>query len=329
MKRVLVTGGAGFLGSHLCDRLIDDGCHVLCIDSLETGAAENLAGLLGHPRFEFMRRDVATPTYLDVRVDEIYHLACRASPVQYQRDPVRTVRTSVVGTFNMLELAQRSGARILFSSTSEVYGDPQQHPQHERYWGHVNPIGERACYDEGKRCAEALLTSYARQFGVECRIARVFNTYGPRMREHDGRVVSNFIVQALRGQPLTIYGDGRQTRSFCYVTDLIEGLVQLMGCDGDPGPINLGNPAEIEVREFATMVLELTGSSSRTVMRPLPGDDPTRRRPDIGQARAVLDWRPRVDVREGLARTIAYFRGRSERRAGVLAVQGVTARAWP
>jgi UDP-glucuronate decarboxylase len=329
MKRVLVTGGAGFLGSHLCDRLLGDGCHVVCIDSFETGAAENLRSLFGHPRFEFIRQDVATPTYLDVRIDEIYHLACRASPVQYQRDPVRTIRTSVIGTLNMLELARRSDARLFFSSTSEVYGDPEEHPQREHYWGHVNPIGDRACYDEGKRCAEALVTSYARQYGVECRIARVFNTYGPRMRENDGRVVSNFIVQALRGEPLTIYGEGTQTRSFCYVSDLLEGFVRLMAHEEDPGPVNLGNPEELEVREFAELVIELTGSSSRTVARPLPGDDPTRRRPDIARARELLGWCPTMDVRSGLTETIAYFRGRQERRAPAIAAPGASAGVWP
>jgi UDP-glucuronate decarboxylase len=328
MKRVLVTGGAGFLGSHLCDRLVAQGCHVVCIDSFETGAAENLRSLLEHPRFEFMRRDVAAPTYLDIRVDEIYHLACRASPVQYQRDPVRTIRTSVIGTLNMLELARRSGARLLFSSTSEVYGDPLEHPQNERYWGHVNPIGERACYDEGKRCAEALLTSYSRQYGVECRIARVFNTYGPRMRENDGRVVSNFIVQALQGEPLTIYGDGSQTRSFCYVQDLLEGFMRLMDHEDDPGPVNLGNPVEIDVRGFAALVIELTGSRSKTVLRPLPGDDPVRRRPDIANARALLGWRPTVDVRDGLIETIAYFRGRMERPAAFVEAHGGPAGVW-
>ncbi|HLU68574.1 MAG TPA: UDP-glucuronic acid decarboxylase family protein [Kofleriaceae bacterium] len=310
MKRVLVTGGAGFLGSHLCDRLIADGCRVLCMDSFETGAAENLAGLIDHGRFDFVQHDVASPLEIDLRVDEIFHLACPASPPQYQRDPVRTIRTSVIGTMNVLELARRSRARLLFSSTSEVYGDPQEHPQSEGYWGHVNPIGERACYDEGKRCAEALVTSYSRQYGIDCRIARVFNTYGPRMREDDGRVVSNFAIQALQDEPITIYGDGSQTRSFCYVSDLVEGLIRLMRCPTDPGPVNLGNPFEVEVRALAELIVELTGSRSSMVHRPLPGDDPARRRPDITWAREVLGWQPTVDLSDGLAQTIAYFRGR-------------------
>ena len=310
MKRVLVTGGAGFLGSHLCERLLADGCRVLCLDSFETGAAENLARLIDDPRFDFVQHDVADPLRIDLHVHEIFHLACPASPPQYQRDPVRTIRTSVYGTMNLLEVARRSRARLLLASTSEVYGDPQEHPQSESYWGHVNPIGERACYDEGKRCAEALVTSHARQYGTDCRIARVFNTYGPRMREDDGRVVSNFVVQALRDEPLTIYGDGSQTRSFCYVSDLVEGLVRLMRCPTDPGPVNLGNPAEVEIRTLAELVIDLAGSRSDTVHRPLPGDDPVRRRPDITWAREVLGWRPTVELSDGLERVIAHVRDR-------------------
>ena len=315
MKNVLVSGGAGFLGSHLCERLIRDGCSVVSLDSLETGLARNLSALADEPGFRSVQHDVAEPLPDDLSVDAIYHLACPASPPQYQRDPVRTILTNVMGTHRMLELAQRCRARLLIASTSEVYGDPLEHPQRESYWGNVNPIGERACYDEGKRCAEALVVSWARTRGVECRIARVFNTYGPRMREDDGRVVSNFVAQALRGEPLTIYGDGRQTRSFCYVSDLIEGLVRLMATASDPGPVNLGNPSEIEVGELADMVLAMTGHRSRVVHHPLPSDDPTRRRPDIGRARAILDWRPVVDLATGLAHTIDDFRTRIEHEA--------------
>ncbi len=310
MKRVLVTGGAGFLGSHMCERLLRDGCRVISLDSLETGSDENLASLRGHPRFEVIEQDVASSAELAIAVDEIYHLACPASPPRYQLDPVRTIRTNVVGTLRMLDLARRTGARLLLSSTSEVYGDPEVHPQPESYWGHVNPIGPRACYDEGKRCAEALVVSYAGQHGVSCRIARVFNTYGPRMQIDDGRVVTNFIAQALRGDPITIYGDGRQTRSFCYVADTIEGLVRLMSCEDDPGPVNLGNPAELEVGGLAELVIRLTGSRSRLIRAPLPQDDPTRRRPDIQRARDVLGWAPSVELEDGLRLTIDDIRAR-------------------
>ncbi len=305
-KRVLVTGGAGFLGSHLCDRLIQDGCDVLCVDNLYTGTKENIAHLLGHPRFEFMRHDVTFPLY--VEVDEIYNLACPASPVHYQHDPVQTTKTSVHGTINMLGLAKRIRARILQASTSEVYGDPEVHPQEESYWGRVNPIGERACYDEGKRCAETLFFDYYRQHGLEIKVARIFNTYGPRMHPNDGRVVSNFIVQALKGEPITLYGDGAQTRSFCYVDDLVDGLVRLMDSPADfVGPVNLGNPAEFTVRQLADLVIELTGSKSRLEFQALPSDDPRQRQPDIGSARKHLNWQPGVALRDGLDRTIAYF----------------------
>jgi UDP-glucuronate decarboxylase len=308
MKRVLVTGGAGFLGSHLCQMLIARGNRVMCLDTCESGSLDNVAHLTREPRFSLIARDVAEP--VDIVADEIYHLACPASPRNYQRDPIRTIRTAVVGTMRVLELARATGARVLITSTSEIYGDPEQHPQREDYWGRVNPIGVRSCYDEGKRCAEALASSYQRQHRVEVRIARVFNTYGPRMMENDGRVISNFVVQALRGQPLTVYGDGSQTRSFCYVDDLVAALVRLMGASFDPGPVNLGNPAELSVREVAALVLELSGSPSRLVYRHLPGDDPSRRRPDITRARTVLGWEPRVSLREGLVRTVSYFRER-------------------
>ena len=315
MQRVLVTGGAGFVGSHLVDHLLAGGdAQVISLDSLETGWAENLAGASASPLFESLTGDVADP--LPDRcedIDRIYHLACPASPPQYQRDPVRTIRTSVLGTFNLLELARRSGARFLLVLTSEIYGDPQVHPQPEGYWGHVNPIGERACYDEGKRCAEALVTSFTRSRGVDVRIARVFNTYGPRMRPDDGRVVSNFVDQALRGAPLTIYGDGHQTRSFCYVSDMVEGLARLMESPADPGPVNLGNPDEIEVAILAQWVLELTGSGSPLTHAPLPADDPVRRRPDIGLARRALGWQPRIDLATGLERTIRHAQADLER----------------
>jgi UDP-glucuronate decarboxylase len=310
MKRVLVTGGAGFLGSHLCERLIADGCRVLCMDSFEAGAAENLAPLIDHSRFDFVQHDVADPMRVGLQLDEIFHLACPASPRQYLRDPVRAIRTAVYGTMNLLEVARRSRARLLVTSTSAVYGDPLEHPQSESYWGNVNPVGERACHDEAKRCAEALVTSHAIQYGTDCRIARVFNTYGPRMREDDDRVVSSFVVQALRDEPLTIHGDGRQTRSFCYVSDLIEGLVRLMGCPTDPGPVNLGDPAEVEVRGLAELIIQLAGSRSELVRRPPPGDDPVRTRPDITWAREVLGWRPTVELSDGLTRVIAHFRDR-------------------
>ncbi len=305
-KRVLVTGGAGFLGSHLCDRLIQDGCDVLCVDNLYTGTKENIAHLLGHPRFEFMRHDVTFPLY--VEVDEIYNLACPASPVHYQHDPVQTTKTSVHGAINMLGLAKRIKARILQASTSEVYGDPEVHPQEESYWGRVNPIGERACYDEGKRCAETLFFDYHRQHSLEIKVARIFNTYGPRMHPNDGRVVSNFIVQALNDEPITLYGDGLQTRSFCYVDDLVDGLVCLMGSPADfVGPVNLGNPAEFTVRQLADLVIELTGSKSALEFRSLPADDPRQRQPDIALASGALSWTPKTELSEGLGHTIAFF----------------------
>ncbi|RMD47541.1 MAG: NAD-dependent epimerase/dehydratase family protein [Alphaproteobacteria bacterium] len=306
MATYLVTGGAGFLGSHLCDRLIERGHDVLCVDNFFTGTKDNIRHLLGHPRFELMRHDVTFPLY--VEVDAIYNLACPASPVHYQHDPVQTTKTSVHGAINMLGLAKRLRCRILQASTSEVYGDPQVHPQREDYWGHVNPIGPRSCYDEGKRCAETLFFDYHRQHGLDIKVARIFNTYGPRMHPSDGRVVSNFIVQALRGEPITIYGDGSQTRSFCYVDDLIEGLIRLMeSAEGFTGPVNLGNPVEFTIRELAETVIHLTGSSSPLVFRPLPTDDPMQRRPDIGLARRELGWEPSVPLEEGLKRTIAYF----------------------
>ncbi|MFF3904833.1 UDP-glucuronic acid decarboxylase family protein [Streptomyces sp. NPDC001848] len=306
-KRVLVTGGAGFIGSHLCERLLADGHEVVCMDNLFTGRRRNIGHLLEHPRFEFARHDVAEPFHIEI--DEIHHLACPASPVHYQRNPVRTIRTCVQGTLNTLELARETGARLFIASTSEVYGDPEVHPQHEGYWGHVNPIGVRACYDEGKRCAEALAVSFARQYGVEVRLGRIFNTYGPRMHEDDGRVVSNFTVQALRGEPLTIYGDGSQTRSFCYVDDLVEAIVRLMATGTGPEPINLGNPQETTVERIAREIKRLTGSSSQLAFHPLPEDDPTRRRPDISRAGALLGWEPKIDLEEGLRRTIAHFAG--------------------
>ncbi len=308
MSRVLVTGGAGFIGSHLCERLVKDGHDVICLDNFFTGSRVNLKSLEGNPRFEVIRHDVVDPFHMEV--DQIFHLACPASPVQYQRNPVRTIRTAVQGTLNALDVAMESRARLLIASTSECYGDPLQHPQTESYWGNVNPIGPRACYDEGKRCAEALASSYARQYGVEVRIARIFNTYGPRMQEDDGRVVSNFAVQALKGLPVTIYGDGSQTRSFCYVTDMVEGLVRLMN-SAEPGPVNLGNPRETTVKELAEMVCRETGSRSEIILRPLPVDDPVRRNPDISKARRALGgWEPTVSLEIGLASTIRYFSGR-------------------
>ena len=306
-ERVLVTGGGGFLGSHLCERLLRDGHEVICLDNFYTGQKRNIYHLTSDPRFELIRHDVTFPIYLEV--DRIYNLACPASPVHYQRNPVQTTKTSVHGAINMLGLAKRVGARILQSSTSEVYGDPTVHPQVEDYWGNVNPIGVRSCYDEGKRCAETLFFDYYRQHRLPIKVIRIFNTYGPRMHPNDGRVVSNFIVQALRGEDITIFGEGMQTRSFCFVEDLIEGMVRMMGTDPDvTGPVNIGNPNEITIRELAEMVIELTGSKSSLVKRPLPADDPVRRRPDIGKAKALLDWEPRVPLREGLARTIEYFR---------------------
>jgi UDP-glucuronate decarboxylase len=303
--RILVTGGAGFLGSHLCERLLSLGHEVLCVDNYLTGRRQNIAHLLPNPMFEVLRHDVTFPLY--VEVDEIYNLACPASPVMYQRDPVQTIKTSVHGAINMLGLAKRLGARILQASTSEVYGDPTEHPQSESYRGNVNPIGPRACYDESKRCAEALFFDYYRQHGVPIRIARIFNTYGPRMRPDDGRVVSNFIVQALQNQPLTVYGDGSQTRSFCYVDDMISGFLKLMASD-TTGPVNLGNPVEISIRELADIVIRHTKSRSRVELRPLPADDPVQRCPDISLAASVLQWKPAVDFEEGLAATVEYFR---------------------
>ena len=306
-KAVMVTGGAGFLGSHLCRRLLADGHDVLCVDNLFTGTKDNIVGLLGEPHFELMRHDITFPLY--VEVDEIYNLACPASPIHYQFDPVQTTKTSVHGAINMLGLAKRTGARILQASTSEVYGDPEVHPQPEDYRGNVNVMGPRACYDEGKRCAETLFFDYKRQHGLDIRIARIFNTYGPRMLPDDGRVVSNFIVQALRGEALTVYGDGSQTRAFCYVDDMIEGLVRLMDADGSVAePVNLGNPAEFTIRALAEAVIRLTGSGSAIEERPLPADDPVRRCPDIGRARAALGWEPEVGLEDGLARAIQYFR---------------------
>ncbi len=305
-KTILVTGGAGFLGSHLCDRLLADGHDIICVDNFFTGTKRNIEHLIGHPRFELVRHDVTFPLYIEV--DEIYNLACPASPIHYQHDPVQTTKTSVHGAINMLGLAKRLKCRILQASTSEVYGDPSVHPQTENYWGNVNPIGPRSCYDEGKRCAETLFFDYHRQHGLEIKVARIFNTYGPRMHPNDGRVVSNFVVQALNGEPITIYGDGSQTRAFCYVDDLIEGFVKLMDSPADvTGPINLGNPGEFTIRELAELTIELTGSSSKLVFRPLPTDDPKQRQPDIARARGQLDWQPAIPLREGLQRTIAYF----------------------
>jgi UDP-glucuronate decarboxylase len=305
-KRVLVTGGAGFLGSHLCERLIRDGDDVLCVDNYFTGRKDNIAHLIGDPHFEAMRHDITFPLY--VEVDEIYNLACPASPVHYQYDPVQTTKTSVIGAINMLGLAKRVGAKIMQASTSEVYGDPSVHPQTEDYRGNVNPLGPRACYDEGKRCAETLFFDYFRQHKTRVKVARIFNTYGPRMHPNDGRVVSNFIVQALRGGDITLYGDGSQTRAFCYVDDLIDGFVRLMATGGEiTGPVNLGNPHEVPVSELADRVIRLTGSPSRIVYRELPQDDPMQRCPDISLARRVLDWAPSVALDDGLGRTIAYF----------------------
>jgi UDP-glucuronate decarboxylase len=311
-KRILVTGGAGFLGSHLVDRLLQQGHEVLCADNLFTGSKRNVEHLHSQPKFEFIRHDVTFPLF--VEVDEIYNLACPASPIQYQHDPVQTTKTSVHGAINMLGLAKRLKCRILQASTSEVYGDPAIHPQTEGYWGHVNPIGPRSCYDEGKRCAETLFFDYHRQHDLQIKVARIFNTYGPRMHQSDGRVVSNFIVQALKKEPITLYGDGMQTRSFCYVDDLIDGLVRLMDSPASfTGPVNLGNPSEFTMRDLAQLALAETKSSSRCVMLPLPQDDPRQRRPDITLAKQALDWSPKVELAEGLKPTVAYFRSIIER----------------
>ena len=303
---MLVAGGAGFLGSHLCDRLIAEGADVLCLDNFFTGSKKNISHLIGNPSFELIRHDIVQPIF--VEVDQIYNFACPASPVHYQYNPVKTVKTSVMGAINMLGLAKRVKARILQASTSEVYGDPKEHPQKESYWGHVNPIGVRSCYDEGKRVAETLMMDYHRQNKVDVKIVRIFNTYGPRMAVSDGRVVSNFIVQALQNQPLTIYGDGKHSRSFCYVTDLIDGCVRMMNSENFTGPVNLGNPKEFTVAELAEMTLKVTGSKSELVYEPLPPDDPTQRQPDISLAESKLGWQPAVDLEEGLSKTVEYFR---------------------
>ena len=312
-QRVLVTGGAGFLGSHLCDRLVTEGNDVLCVDNFFTGARDNIAHLIGNPRFELLRHDITFP--LHVEVDQIFNLACPASPIHYQFDPVQTIKTSVIGAINMLGLAKRTKARILHASTSEVYGDPQVHPQQESYWGHVNPIGRRSCYDEGKRCAETLFFDYHRQHAVDIRVVRIFNTYGPRMHPNDGRVVSNFIMQALRGSDITLYGDGTQTRSFCYVDDLIDGLMRMMhNPQGLTGPINIGNPNEFTMVELAQAVITQTGSRSKMVYQSLPSDDPRQRQPDIAQASEHLGWVPKIQLAEGLVRTIDYFRSQLPQR---------------
>ena len=305
-KTILITGGAGFLGSHLCDRLIAEGHDVICLDNFFTGSKQNVEHLISHPRFELLRHDVTFPLYIEV--DEIYNLACPASPIHYQHDPVQTTKTSVHGAINMLGLAKRLKCRVFQASTSEVYGDPSVHPQTEDYWGNVNPIGPRSCYDEGKRCAETLFFDYHRQHRLDIKVARIFNTYGPRMHPNDGRVVSNFVVQALKGEPITIYGDGSQTRAFCYVDDLIEGFVRLMASPSDvTGPINLGNPGEFTIRELAEMTIKMIGSKSTLSFLPLPQDDPKQRRPDITLAEKHLDWRPRVPLADGLRQTIDYF----------------------
>jgi UDP-glucuronate decarboxylase len=306
-RRVMVTGGAGFLGSHLCERLLEDGCDVLCVDNFFTGTKDNIEHLVENTRFELMRHDVTFPLY--VEVDEIYNMACPAAPIHYQFDPVQTTKTSVHGAINMLGLAKRVKAKILQASTSEVYGDPQIHPQVENYWGHVNPIGLRSCYDEGKRCAETLFFDYHRQHQVRIKVPRIFNTYGPRMHPNDGRVVSNFIVQALRGEPITVYGDGQQTRSFCYVDDLVDALMRMMATADDvTGPVNVGNPGEFTMMELAQKVIELTGSKSQIVKKPLPSDDPKQRQPDITLAKKTLGWEPTTPLAEGLKKTIEYFR---------------------
>lgn len=307
MKRILVTGGAGFIGSHLCERLLNEGNDVICLDNYFTGQKQNIAHLIGHPFFELVRHDVTAPYF--VEVDEIYNLACPASPVHYQYNPIKTVKTSVMGAINMLGLAKRIKAKVLQASTSEVYGNPEQHPQKETYWGHVNPIGPRACYDEGKRCAETLFVNYHEQNNVRIKIIRIFNTYGPRMHPNDGRVVSNFIVQALRGQDITIYGSGEQTRSFQYVDDLVEGMTRMMATGNDfTGPVNIGNPGEFTMLELAEKVIKLTASKSKLIFQPLPQDDPTQRKPDISLAKEKLDWEPKINLDEGLEKTIAYFK---------------------
>jgi UDP-glucuronate decarboxylase len=303
--RILVTGGAGFIGSHLCERLLADGHEVLCLDNFFTGDKRNIIHLMDNTRFELVRHDITEPILLEV--DRIYNLACPASPIHYQYNPVKTIKTSVLGTIHMLGLAKRVKARVLQASTSEVYGDPQVHPQNEGYWGNVNPIGIRSCYDEGKRVAETLMMDYHRQNGVDIRIVRIFNTYGPRMAENDGRVVSNFIIQALRGEEITVYGSGKQTRSFCYVDDLVDGLIRMMECAGFTGPVNLGNPAETTIIEFARRIIALTGSKAKVVFKPLPADDPQQRQPDITLAREMLGWEPHLDIETGLKKTIEYF----------------------
>lgn len=304
---MVVTGGAGFLGSHLCERLLKDGAEVICVDNFFTGARENIAHLLGNSRFEIIRHDITFPLY--VEADEIYNLACPASPIHYQHDPVQTTKTSVIGAINMLGLAKRTGAKILQASTSEVYGDPLEHPQREAYWGHVNPIGPRSCYDEGKRCAETLFFDYHRQHGIQIKVARIFNTYGPRMHPEDGRVASNFVLRALRGEPLEVYGSGNQTRSFCYVSDMIEALVLLMASPSEVrGPMNIGNPDEMTISDLAARIISASGSNSKVIFHALPTDDPKQRRPDIAMARHYLRWSPRVSLGEGILRTIDYFR---------------------
>ncbi|HPI29067.1 MAG TPA: SDR family oxidoreductase [Bacteroidales bacterium] len=306
-KKILVTGGAGFLGSHLCERLLNEGNEVICLDNYFTGQKQNIVHLLDNPYFELIRHDVTMPFFIEV--DQIYNLACPASPIHYQYNPIKTIKTSVMGAINMLGLAKRIQAKILQSSTSEVYGDPKEHPQNESYWGNVNPIGLRACYDEGKRCAEALFMNYHRQNQVKIKIIRIFNTYGPRMHPHDGRVVSNFILQALNNQDITIYGDGMQTRSFCYADDLIDGMIRMMNTPEDfIGPVNIGNPVEFTILELAQLVIELTKSKSKIIFHPLPADDPMQRKPDIELAKTVLGWEPKIQLREGLEKTIAYFK---------------------
>jgi UDP-glucuronate decarboxylase len=314
MKRILITGGAGFIGSHLCESLLSEGNEVVCLDNFFTGRRSNVAHLLGNPKFELIRHDVIEPILLEV--DQIYHMACPASPVHYQHNPVKTLKTSVMGTINMLGLAKRVGARILLASTSEVYGDPKEHPQRESYWGNVNPIGIRSCYDEGKRVAETLMMDYHRQNKVDTKIIRIFNTYGPRMLFDDGRVVSNFIIQALTGKPLTIYGDGSQTRSFCFVDDLARGIMAMMNSENFIGPVNLGNPVELTVKDLAEQVIEMTGSSSTIAVKPLPQDDPTRRKPDISLAKEKLSWEPTVTLEEGLRATIKNFKERLDKAQG-------------